>query len=260
MPPDDTARRRAVRQFRELQKADRAIRRFRPGKKDRGRYVPVNKEGKRLRAGSKAKGILVWVTAGGNKRIVTDRRGDITFHSLRSLSPYDDRFRRERGKQAYEKRYYAGRVRAGKGKSRSADWQRLSKRIAKDILKELKTGLRGRQYIITVEVTFRVGRKRFTVTAQSEFKRASMQRMGIRMTERYAFSVLWSLLAQHLRSQGYVSSGSTAAVRGLRENRGKPKREWVTAGGDLWGKSHLQIAHLEKAEWVIEQLVVGGQQ
>jgi hypothetical protein len=81
-----------------------------------------------------------------------------------------------------------------------------------------------------------------------EFERLAEYEAQVDWLER----VFWANISNSLAYYGFVSSGSAAHIKSLKQNKGKPMEKWQVEGGGLWDRRHKDIITIEAFEWKIE--------
>lgn len=246
------ARKDQVRQ----QKAEKALRRFRPRKADRGTIVFVETSGKRDSSKGR-KGYLVLVGKRGKKTVLKDaKKGFIPQQKTKLTAPFTkqtaqpikDLIAENTTKQVLGRGQVKSTGRVNDFSDKTVD--KLSKGVTKTI--NAQTGFRD--FTLRAMVLVKVpgmGNKVYTVETRIQ------KPQGVRIPPSHMVGLFrkefWALLAKQLAFDGYVTNGSANHVRLLPENRGKDQDEW-TKDGIAWESRHdTQQVSLKQIDWEMIQ-------
>lgn len=245
---------------RRVKAAGSAVAKFRPKKDDRGKLVFVNTKGQRAQPGRR--GFLVKITRTGKKRLVFERKKGLK--SLRSFMQPKTRVGWT-GRRLYANKKALPPVRVLKAGAVKLSHKIGSptfnpsgntfKALASDIRKVLLSVAGRRVFTVRVLAVVEIpggGTKTieiFVPIAKRSFSSVSLAREILPFVRQ----VLYGALARELARFGYVLKSSLNHIRGLKENQGRPKDEWVNKKGEKWQGADLQPVTIKRLEWRIEK-------
>lgn len=242
--------------------ANKAVTKFRPGKKDRGNLVFVSTTGKRNPQTKGRKGYLVWVSGTGKKYLIPPK--SFTAKKITEINiPIQKRLRKATKKFTATTLEQTGKTRRAvvKGSGRVTPTGRVNdfdekvvSTIARSIQRTINAQQSRRVFLIEtnvlVELPDKTTRAYFIQIPIAKQDRDSIQLGGI---ENFVRQKFYAFLAKQLEFDGFVTRGSANHVRKLAENKGVPKSQW-TKKGIAWNGRHDSVTvKILQIEWRILQ-------
>ena len=249
-----TVYREQQREAKRESKAKGALRAFHPKKSDRGRYVFIRPDGRKIepKRAPTARGYLVYVTRTGAKRPVKQTPGlreKVVGRAKRLKSYQVDRLRYKKAAREFlesgEREFKTGTIRGNplslgptcKLWSEITRWLKHPGSSATMLVRVMLRGYANGE-LITVESTARIDKPRaLDASSVREWCRRN----------------LYASMAKEMKRHGIVGRGSSDHIRKLRENRGKRKAQWTVAGMP-WRGRESDLADWRQADFVISHL------
>lgn len=252
-------------QERLLKNARAALRHFKVRKGDRGRIVFIGVKGQRNPQSKGRKGYAIDVTKTGKKRLILDKDKRIKPEKISNVKiPFQKRFKNKirsfqsarlvkvkRGK--VNRPVIRGQGNLDTGNSAYDFNERVVSKIARSVSKALSSVKSHRIFLVSVNILVELadGETRvfsFAVPIERP-DHIAIKLGGIVNWLRKKF---YAAMANELRYEGYVSSGSANHIRHLNENYGVRKTNW-TQGDEPWRGQDLEVVKILTIEWKIEQ-------
>lgn len=238
-----------------------AIRSFRVAKKDKGKIIFIGIKGKRNPQSKGRKGYLIYVTKSGKKQLVGK---DVKPEKItRAKIPLQKRYAKS-SKQFQSARLI--KVRRGKvsrpvvrgkgdvngGKKGSDFNDKVVKAITGSVKKAIERVKSHRTFLVKVNVLVELtdrGTRVFSFNVPIERPDHVAIRQG--GLENWTRKKFYAYMANELRFEGLVTSGSNNHIRRLKENRGK--KYGFTKGGQPWDGNGSEVVKILTIEWQILQ-------
>lgn len=243
-----------------IDRALKAVNKFRPKKTDRGNFVAVGTDGKRLTKGKK--GYLVYVDSKGGKAWQWKRDDSFLAKKIRKLEVPFTKGRRKAAKRFLESQIeVTGTGKAvvkGSGKVKPSGAYDFNDKVVATMAAGVGKVIRGqrsnRAFLLNSLVLVKLpdGQQK-VYNVKVPIQRAdhvSIDRGGIINFLRLKF---YAFMARELAFDGYVTSGSSNHIRQLKENRGKDRSQW-TKNGQVWEGWDYTTVKIQTIEWKMEQL------
>lgn len=243
-------------------KARLAVRKFRPRKADRGRYVMVGTKGGRNPQEKGHKGFLVFIDRRGKKKLQEDynkgylarKIGEMEIPILKTRNKARKEFLRARRVLMKSGRFVVKGSGHLKMKGQYDFNDKTVDKLAKAIKKTIVAQRSKRRFLITAMVLVRLPdgkEKAYTVEVPiDKADHISIEIGGIRNFVRQKF---YAFMARELAFDGYVTSGSANHIRRLKENEGLDRDDW-TKDGQVWEGHDYETVRILTIEYRIEQI------
>lgn len=243
-----------------IARALKATGKFRPKKTDRGNFVAVGTDGKRLQKGKK--GYLVYVDSKGRKAWQWKRDDSFLAKKIRRMEvPF------QKGRKQAAKRFLESQVEVtGKGLAAVKGSGKIKpkgpydfndsvvNKMAGGIGKILRGQRSNRAFLLNALVLVTLpdgGEKVYNVKVPIQrADHVAIERGGIINFLRHKF---YAFMARELAFDGYVTSGSSNHIRALKENKGKQRKDW-TKDGQVWEGWDYQTVKIAAIDWEMQQL------
>lgn len=98
--------------------------------------------------------------------------------------------------------------------------------------------------VVEATVKVRVGRKKISQTTRFTL-RPDQVRMLREGKQRWLPNYIWQQISTELALENMVTAGSRSSIGKMKQNRGKPAKQWRTRHGDLWGKAGYKVVKFE---------------
>lgn len=259
----------ARRAVREKKTAYKARELFKPAKKDRGKIVLVGPNGGKLKSQARhRKGIPVYVTAGGKKRLLRQKRepyklrkaAEIQLAASKNLRRKKEAFERSRleltarGAAVIRK---AGKVTTG-GRN---DFSKAIKPLARSLKVAIEGQRSHRSFLVSVNVLMRDQSGTFPVSFDVPIDKADSISIKLGGLENFVRLKVYAFLAQQLAYAGYITAGSANHIRramDLEPGEEVTEEIWEEyhAGQGRsfsWQAPRFSVARIERIEWKIQQ-------
>jgi hypothetical protein len=238
-----------------------AIRKFKVAKKDRGKIIFIGIKGKRNPQSKGRKGYLIYVTKKGKKQLVGK---EVSPHNIRkSKIPHSSRYRNsgkkfqatrlvkvKRGRVTRPVLRGKGNVQGGKKGSDFND--RVILAISKSVKSALEKIKSHRTFLVQVNVLVELPDGTTRVFSFSvPIERPDHVAIQIGGLENWTRKKFYAYMANELRFEGLVTSGSANHIRRLKENKGRKTR--LTKDGQPWDGNGLDVVKILTLEWQILQ-------
>lgn len=243
-----------------IDRALKATRKFRPKASDKGKFVAVGIDGKRLQKGKK--GYLVYVDSKGNKSWQWRRDKDFLAKKIRRMEVPLTKGRKRAAKEFLESQVeITGTGRAavkGSGKVKPKGPYDFNDSVVAKMAAGIGNVLRGqrsnRAFLLNAMVLVNLpGGEEKVYNVKVPILRAdhlAIEKGGIINFLRLKF---YAFMARELAFDGYVTSGSSNHIRSLKENKGKKRKDW-TKDGRVWEGWDYTTVKIDTIDWRMEQL------
>ena len=262
----------------------KAVKLFRPRRSDRGKVVFVGVKGGRDAAAAGRKGYAIYVARTGRKITIRQTsRGKLTTPAAKHLSTIDvSRLRNKTARKQFltakankiaggvirkiptrrdvsdlKKRtipaggtIYSGAIPAQSFYSGSTALDEMAERLKKAINSQRSK----KTFLVTVGLVVKTkgGQLKFFST-QRRINRQDYQRADAADLKQFFGKEVYAFLAAELSSAGLVTAGSARHIARLKQNKGKPRRQW-TKGGFLWQGHDQENCEVVKIEYRFDHL------
>ena len=240
-------------------RAFKALKKFRPRKRDRGRLVFINQKGKRTRSKSSV-GYLVRVKRTGKAVVVKDVKAGYAGIRLSSvIIPIDKRGQQfiesRKARNSEGKSIVKGRITVEKIKGPNDFNDKIVEQLADKLRATIQKQASQRSFAIEALVLIERGDGSTKVYSFSvPISKADHIAIEVAGMRNFVRQVFYKHLAQQLSFDGYVTSGSANHIRRLPENKGIEKDKW-TKGSFRWESNEHKQVKIRKIEWRIVQLL-----
>lgn len=269
-------------------KLKKALGRFRPKKSQRGKIIFITTDGKAHQRTGRV-GFAVYVDSNGKKQPVRSysrkaRRLE-KIPAAKKLSSIDiSRVRSIKAKReflrtklnavsagALERTRKTGRIKKGKEIHLPEDGTRFAgalktkavdktsaavNKIAKELTSAFAKTKSNRDFQVTIGIHVKRGSERFWFETSRRIIRRDSQKLILSEARAFLGLEIYAFLAQQLRDNGLVMSGSATHVERLPENKGKKVKDW-TNHGKSWFGIGAQIVTVENVEWRFDHIAFG---
>ena len=260
---------------RQESRARGAVKHFRPRKSDAGRIVMISIAGKRDPQKKGRKGFPVYITKTGKKRLIRDASQEQPYKPRR-ISEIDIPYRKNLS-NAQKEFVKERRVLSRKGKlivKESDSVNRGSKksvtmgrtgRCVKKLTESLRKAFAGqashRVFVLNVIVLcekqdgfpFDNGQMEKTYEFHVDIARQDHQSIEEGGLKNFVTQKFYAAFARQLAFDGFVTVGSANHIRGLADNKGVDKEEWVRKDGQPWDGADKDLVRIISMDWKIEQ-------
>lgn len=248
----------------QLERAQKAARKFRPRKNERNSIVFIGLKGDRGVAAKGRKGYAVYIDSKGRKKILSLRK-----HGLRPVFLSEVDFNNTRGTRVARKKFIASqRKTTAKGnavvKSKGIvkpsgpyDFSdKVVKKIAKSLKKSFDSQMSQRRFLVNALVLIRLPDKTTRVyNIQVPIAKPDHIAIAVGGMENFVRHKFYAFLARELAFDGFVTAGSANHVRRLKANKGKSRDQWTDNNGERWRGNEDEVVRIERIEWKIEQMI-----
>jgi hypothetical protein len=258
------AQKQTAKERRQRKAAEVARDGLRVRRSDRGKIVMITGEGKRNPQARGKRGLLVYVTKTGKKRLVkqhgkepykTRKITDIEPPNRGNLKKAVQSFQLARRQMISE---HTAQLR-GSGKVKTGGAYDFTDKASDKIAKTLKKTIEGQAshrsfYIDGMALVRLPDGKMQTIPFGLPIDKPDHIAIKLAGMKNFVRQKFYSFMARSLAELGYVTAGSTNHIRRLGQNEGLEREEWTDKTGEAWQGAELQTVHLENIEWRIEQI------
>ena len=236
-----------------------SVKKFRTRKSERLGYVFIGLNGRRLPLNERVKkGVLVYVTAKGLKRVVREPGGlkarRVPTYNLNRLAKNRktafNKLKATQSRQVEAKNY-----RRTKRERGGIDIRRVTELAAAQAFKIIHR--RKNRGTVLIELTVHLkGHKSFTTTVNisENFK----QKLTLAQYKKVLFQIGYAAIAQELKHRGLVSRGSSIRISRLAGNRGVESDEWVDKRGERWEKNEDEPVTITGIDTTFREVTLRG--
>ena len=258
------AQRESDRIAKQEKRARAAVRKFRPRKADRGRYVMVGTKGGRNPQAKGHKGFLVFVDKRGKKKLEKGYKQDFLAKTISDLEIPIFKTKNKARKEFIRSRrelLKTGQVKVvvkGKGSVKPKGQYDFNDKVVDKLAKAVKKALEGqrshRKFLITAMVLVRLpdGQEK-TYTVDVTIDRPDHIAIELGGIKNFIRQKFYAFMARELAFDGLVTSGSANHIRRLKENKGQDRDDW-TKDGQLWEGHDYETVRILAIEYRIEQI------
>lgn len=246
---------------RQKAQAEKALRRFRPRKAERGQFVFVGPKGGRARASGKNRAILVKITRTGKKVIVRERKGKgkLAPVKFRSASSYN--IGKIAGNAKAKQKFFAGRLQKQMEPriltGENIRWERFVNSAQADL--QRVRGNRKSNAVIQIKAKITV---EFVDDGQQEtheftfqWNAKALQQLSKENFAAFFWQTVYAEFAQRLRTGRQVTVGSFQRVERANAGKQTTPSKW-TWKGKLWGKSAFFQVVIRRIEYQLFKLKI----